>query len=213
MSKKDHMLVLQDGSVCNDPAWSGRQAADIAQIPARTVQYWRQNEFFTPSIAVVKDGTSTPDPNHPGLREEGLVFAFPHLLGHDLSGENAQWFYGLGDAIALRLAHDLRQQKVPVDVVKHAARFFADLDWRKKYREDPSFHWIIYVPDYVLEDVDLDVPPPEEALLFYKDVDPEPKPDNVVIYDAYSAIIETMDRADQDLARRGLEPHYRPAWV
>lgn len=211
---KEHMIQDEEG-VINNPGWTGRDAAKLAQVPARTVQHWRQTSFFVPSLAVVKDGRSVPNRHYPSLKEEGLVFAYPHLSGHDLSTENAQWFYALGDVIALRIAHDLRTLGVPTDVVKAAARTLADITWRENHPET-VFRWIVYTPPTFLKAAGFDPPAPEDALRYIhpnrEHLVEEAHPD-AIVYDALTTITETIARADDYLHKKNLTEDLRPAWV
>lgn len=208
MSRKEKMIRV--GGVCyGDPAWSARQAAQITGIPVRTAQHWGQSGFFRPSIAMLRESLDSDD--------EGLVYSFPHLMDIELPREGVSWYYGLGDCVGLRVAYDLRQQKVPMEPVQGCARTLADIEadfWRNRYREDPRFKWITYIPEWMWEDAELEPPPFDQALIFHKEKpeDHDIHPD-IVIYDIFTAITETLNRADAWLQREGVDPDTRPYWL
>jgi DNA-binding transcriptional MerR regulator len=92
-----------------EPAYTSREAAHLSGVPFFTIDYWGRTKFLVPSIAKGRG-----------------------------RGKGRQRMYSYGDVIRLRIARELRDQKVSLETLRAVVQKLAGFA-----RELPKAHFVL----------------------------------------------------------------------
>lgn len=99
MVKKEPAPSLRSESSPGQRAYTSREAAEISGVPFFTIDYWGRTKFLSPTVA-------------PGRGR----------------GKGRQRMYSYGDVIRLRIARELREQKVSLETLRSVVQKLAGVE-------------------------------------------------------------------------------------
>lgn len=98
----------------NQRGYTAPQAAKLSGVPVRTVQFWRDSEYFRPSIAFYRGDLHVRDEEE-FTDEGGAQIRFP---------EKTERYYSFGDLVGLKVVRDLIDSRFPRDALAQCECFF-----------------------------------------------------------------------------------------